>query len=292
MRAAVEGTAALAAKVLIVNADDLGLSVGVNRGIVVSHRQGVVTSASLMTNLDAFLDAVAAARECPDLGIGIHLTMTCGHPLTPLPKPLRGKHGGFVRPARLLIAVAMSERLRGALRAELSCQIERALGVGIHVTHLDTHHNLHLFPAVRRCVDEVAAQFGIPWVRFRRQMPLASINSSGRGLGRLRNRAKLSLASLLNGHVADAGSRRIFGAPQLETESIEDTLADVISALPPGITEIACHPGHLDGEAMRIDPRGRTRELELDALIGNRLKRLVREHGVRLANYAELDPAG
>ncbi len=273
----------LGEKILVVNADDLGLSEGVDRGIERAHRDGIVTSASLMTNLPSFAHALEVARRCPALGVGIHLTVTCGPPLTELPPEIRG-----AGPLRLLAAASLSPRARTALRRELARQVERALEAGVRVTHLDSHHNVHAAPAVRRCVDEVAREFGIRWVRFRAQSIDCVDPVPGAGIRGISNRAKLGVLRALGGGSTDRSMRRILGAPQLDVESFEEWLAGALASLRPGITEIACHPGELDPEALRIDRRNRSREREIDALTGKRVKTLLWEHGIVLAHYGQL----
>lgn len=281
--------AAQAATIAVVNADDLGLSRGVNEGVVEAHRRGIVTSASLMTNLDGFDDAIAAIRAHPRLGVGVHLTLSCGRPLTALPAPLVDAAGRFSRVAVVLAAVALRPVLRAAIRAELAAQLERARAAGVEVTHLDTHHNLHLFAPLGRMVREIADASGIRWVRFRDQRPLDGVALAAGPGGRARNRAKLALAALLCPVPRAPRGRYVFGAPQLEASSSEAALASALAALRPGVTEIACHPGRPDAVAAALDPRNRTRECELHALTAPRIAALVAERGIRLASYAELD---
>ncbi|MDP2659278.1 MAG: ChbG/HpnK family deacetylase, partial [Dehalococcoidia bacterium] len=148
-------------KVLIVNADDLGLSPGVNAGIVKAHRSGIVTSASLMANLPGAAPAVALARENPGLGIGLHLNLTAGRPLTGCPT-LLGARGSFLPLSRLLLRLAVLPRARREARAEMGAQAERLWSLGVWPDHLDSHHHIHLCRPLRRCASSLAAELGVP----------------------------------------------------------------------------------------------------------------------------------
>src|SRR5215831_20185736 len=128
-------------KQLIVTADDFGLTDGVNRAVVRAHKEGVVTSASLMVNSPAFESAVELARQNPSLDIGLHLDLTN--------KPF----ALAVRPHKL------------NLEREVRAQIEKALGTGLHITHLDGHKHVHIIPAVWKVVHALASEYGIRAIR-------------------------------------------------------------------------------------------------------------------------------
>src|SRR5262245_42987845 len=150
-------------KRLIVNADDFGLSEGINRAVVLGHRQGIVTSATLMANGGAFATAVEMARTAGSLGIGVHLNLTEGAPVsTPSAIP------GLVD-ARGLFAHTVEQLgwkvLRGTLRLldierEFRAQIEKVLAAGVAVTHLDSHKHVHLIPALCHMVLRLATEYG------------------------------------------------------------------------------------------------------------------------------------
>src|SRR5579883_696956 len=128
-------------KRLIVTADDFGLTEGVNRAIIHAHREGLVTSASLMIHGAAFESAVALARENPKLDIGLHLNLTN--------KPFalaRNPH-----------QIDLESNIRG--------QIEAALATGLRISHIDGHKHVHIIPAVLRILREVAPKYGIRGLR-------------------------------------------------------------------------------------------------------------------------------
>ena len=170
-------------KRLVVNADDFGFTPDVNEGIVEAHRDGILTSTTLMANGAAFDDAVRAAAAVPSLDIGCHLVLIRGRSLLAPSKALPASMSG------LLAAIAA-----GQIRIydELSAQVRKILAAGIAPTHLDTHKHTHLAPPVLDAVARISEEFGIVWVRRPFDLPitaarggapwLKNMTSSGAGL--------------------------------------------------------------------------------------------------------------
>ncbi len=254
-------------KRLIINADDFGFTHDVNAGIIHAHRNGVLTSTTLMANGDAFEDAVRLARENPTLDVGCHLVLVQGRSLVtgePFPE----------RPREL-----MAELVRGRLDiyAELRAQIERIIAAGIKPTHLDSHKHTHLVPKVFRAVVRLAHEFEIPYVR----LPLdASVPFAGlpcAAVARLYRR----LAARFEVHMTDA-----FLGFRLTGCFTEDSFAAALLNLPEGTTEFMCHPGflgpELEGAATRLK-QSRVRELE--ALTSPRIRELLDAKAIRLGPF-------
>ena len=141
---------------LIVNADDFGLTPGINRAIAALHDAGAVTSATLMANGPAFEDAVALARARPTLGVGCHVVLTDGTPVcSPRTIPsLMARDGHSFRPSlgSFLAALLTYHIDPGDIEREAVAQIRRLQQAGVPVTHLDTHKHTHAFPAVTRAL--------------------------------------------------------------------------------------------------------------------------------------------
>ena len=145
---------------LILNADDFGLTAGINRAIGELHSAGVLTSATLMATGPAFDDAVAVARAHPSLGVGCHIVLTDGTPVSPpesIPS-LLGPDGKSFRPSLFdfLQALFRGRIQQDEVAREALAQIEKLQRAGIAVTHIDTHKHTHLFPAIARPLLEVA----------------------------------------------------------------------------------------------------------------------------------------
>ncbi len=155
-------------KQLIVNADDFGLTDGVNRAVIEGHRHGIITSATLMANGRAFESAVEMAATERQLGIGVHLNLVDG-PCVAAPSlvpSLVDASGRFARSAASLAMAAVTTRIRIAeVETELRHQIERVLEAGVRVTHVDGHKHAHLAPRIFDVVVRVAADYGIRGIR-------------------------------------------------------------------------------------------------------------------------------
>src|SRR5260221_11995505 len=155
-------------RTLVVNADDLGLTVGVNNGIFDAHDRGVLTSASVFANARATSDAIARALRRPSLGIGCHLTLVDGQPtLPPAPVPtLIEDDGRFHRSWKPFIASCLLGRISLVeVEQELTAQIDRIRSAGVTLTHLDAHKHVHAYPPIFAIVTRLAGRFRIPVVR-------------------------------------------------------------------------------------------------------------------------------
>jgi len=132
---------------LIVNADDLGWTEGVNRGIAEAHRNGIVTSASLLANGAAFQSGVELARTTPALGVGVHLNLSDGAPVAEreLVTTLLNARGQLEgKPESLLLRLARRSVLLNEIEQEWDAQIQKVRDVGIEPTHLDGHRHVRV----------------------------------------------------------------------------------------------------------------------------------------------------
>lgn len=147
-------------KYLIINADDFGYSTGVNTGIVESHRCGVLTSTTIMPAMPGFDQAVGLISQNPKLGIGVHLTLTCGAPLLKGHRTLVGDDGAF--PRKPYYENPDTEIDLDEVEMEWTAQIERVLQAGITPDHLDSHHHIHIFKGVHEVFYSLARRYGLP----------------------------------------------------------------------------------------------------------------------------------
>jgi len=161
---------------LIINADDLGLTPGVNRAILQAHQQGLVTSTTLMANSAAFDDAVSQVRQASGLSVGCHVMLVDGEPLSdPRPRTL-AQNGRFREGIAGFALAAMRGRLDSdEIIAEATAQMRKVQAAGVSVSHLDTHKHTHLFPAVLKPLLAAAKACGVRAVRnpFAPVAPLA-----------------------------------------------------------------------------------------------------------------------
>ena len=153
---------------LIVNADDLGWTAGVNRGIAEAHRNGIVTSTSILANGAAFADGVKSASELPGLGVGVHLNLSDGKPTAPAEqvKSLVNENGAFSGgPEALLLRLTTSNLEPKEVETEWNAQIEKVRAAGIRPTHLDGHKHVQMLPGLFGIALRLAKKHGIAAVR-------------------------------------------------------------------------------------------------------------------------------
>src|SRR5437763_3747350 len=154
---------------LVVNADDFGRSPSINQAVIRAHREGILTTASLMVNESRFEQAVALARECPNLGVGLHLTLLCGHSALlaeHIPGLINAKQEFSNSPAGAGFRYFFRRELREQLRAEIRAQFQKFRATGLPLDHVNGHLHLHLHPTVFRILMEDAAELGIKHLRL------------------------------------------------------------------------------------------------------------------------------
>jgi len=253
----------------MINADDFGFTRDVNAGILHAHREGVLTSTTLMANGEAFDDAVRLARETPSLDIGCHLVLIQGRSLV-TGKPYPDK-----------LAATYRAVLTGELDAyaELRPQIEKIVAAGIRPTHLDSHKHTHIVPVVFRVVVRLAHEFGIPFIR----LPLdATVRLAAWPCAA----GKRFYRGLARGY--DVRMTDHFLGFRLTGSLTEASFAAALERLPEGSTEFMCHPGFLGPELQAAPTRLKeSRVRELEALTSPRIRRLIAERQIRLGPLHE-----
>jgi predicted glycoside hydrolase/deacetylase ChbG (UPF0249 family) len=250
---------------LAINADDLGLSDGVNRGILACAQAGVVTSASLLVNTPAFAAAVAAARGVPRLSVGLHLNLTTGRPVC-LPETVRtlcDPRTGRFRPLAQLVARALLGRVNASdVARECAAQIERARRAGVRLTHLDGHQHTHVLPGVWQPVIETARRAGVELVRLPLERAGEIAWRPAAAVGQVLLVASYRWAA--RGTAAPRHTDHFRGFALTGRRDFTARLLALLDRLEPGLTELMVHPGYPDA-ALRgwVDyTAGRERELE------------------------------
>ena len=267
---------------LIINADDYGISRGVNIGIIEAARAGAVTSASAIVNLPAFDDAVARARSAPSLSLGLHLNLTSGRPLSAVPSLTRS-NGDFYALPMLAIRASLGLVAAPDVMRESLAQMDRMIGAGLQPTHLDSHRHVHAHPAIFATVVAAAASRGISRVRIPREpMRVNAVDW----------RAALKKAGLLGctylaGRGADGGDS-FFGISLQGGRSFAARLFALIPRLPPGLSELMVHPGYSDVSLAEWDNYTRGREAELSVLCSRQFRELLDSCAVTLTSFGDL----
>ena len=251
---------------LVINADDLGLTVGVNDGIFDAHDLGVLTSASLFANAPATEDAIRRARARTSLGIGVHLALVDGTPTLParLVPTLVADDGRFRQSWRPFIVACLQGRVSlGEVERELTAQIERARAAGVSPTHLDAHKHVHAYPPLFAIVARLAARFGIPVVRVPyERWSLASALGRGNDHPSVTRRQTWLNAAMWpwarrNYRVAARlGLRTPDFVGRIDTGVLDGSaLRRMLRGARAGVTELMVHPGYVDAALRRTPTR-------------------------------------
>lgn len=287
---------------LIINADDFGLTLGVNRAIEEGHAHGVVTSSTLMAASAGFADAVNIGKRHPTLSIGCHVVLTDGRPVSPpgeVPSLLDQTNGTPVlcRSFASFVARALRGRLRTSdLRTEISAQIRKLHAAGLDVSHVDTHKHVHLFPVIFKPLLEAARECGVHAIR--NPFGPVKVMLFAHLMRRARLWTRYSQVSLLRDYeaafrrtVAEAGMITTDGTFGIAgTDTLDEKLFPaMIGCLPEGTWEFVCHPGYCDSELVSLGGRLRQRrEQELRLLTSEVAREVLKRNGVELMSYREL----
>jgi chitin disaccharide deacetylase len=285
---------------LILNADDFGLTAGINRAIGELNSAGVLTSATLMASGPPFDDAVAIAHAHPNLGVGCHIVLTDGVPVSPpssIPT-LIGSDGKSFRPSltQFLAALFLGRIHADDIAREARAQVQKLQDAGIRITHIDTHKHTHLFPAIARTLLDVADSAGIHAIRNPFEPPWSLALNHGspsrRVAIKLMDRLRPSFNALPQ--IRDGRIRTTGGTIAISATGQFDgpTLAQLLAAFPPeGTYELCCHPGYNDPDLDRVRTRLRAhRDIEREALLAEIPKTLARDNAPTLISYASLTP--
>ena len=271
---------------LLINADDLGYTVAINRTIVDLYRQGLLSSCSLLVNMPASQDALTGLRAYPDLGVGVHLNLTKGNPLLPADQvPTLVKAGAFW-PTKLLFAKAFTRLIKlQEVEAELRTQIEWVLARDLQPTHLDTHSHWHLFPDLRELVDRLGKEYQIPGMR--QAIPRRTLLPSRLWLKvgvqasftQIKHPVPDYLLSLHQWMRSDEQPIDLFFSSQLRN----------LIACSETIIELVVHPGRIDDPDFPPDTLlTHQRQWEFDFLRSKRFQDWLKWMEARIVNYQAL----
>lgn len=255
------------------NADDFGLTPGVNRAVVELHRSRALTSTTMMAHADATDAAVAEAAASPRLGVGCHIVLVDGEAMLPEERipSLAAASGAF----RLTLGRFVRDLFRGRIRdveieLEAIAQIRRLQSAGVRVTHVDTHKHTHMFPRVLRPVLRAALQCGVRAIRnpFEPDWALKATQGAPT-LRRTQVRLLRMLRRDFRKLTSEAGMATTDGAIGVLATGTLDARAvtSLLEAMPEGTWELVCHPGYVDADLESVRTRLReSRAVEHDAL--------------------------
>jgi hopanoid biosynthesis associated protein HpnK len=268
---------------LIVNADDFGRSSSINEAVERAHREGILTTASLMVNGSAVEEAVRIARANPGLGVGLHLTLLCGTcalPPSQIPD-LVDVSGNFPDdPVKTGMRYFFCSRLKSQLTEEIQAQLEKFEATGLELDHVNGHLHLHLHPVVFKILMSMVTRFRIRRMRLTRDNLLINARLA---LGQWPYRLSHATIYRLLGNWARpelvrrgiAHTERVFGLLQ-NARVDEPFVRGLLNSLPSGDSELYSHPS--------LDQF----KNEFDALISPGVKELVTRQGITLIRYQDL----
>ena len=267
----------------MVNADDFGLSPGVNRGVIEAHEVGSVTSTSLLANAPGFVDAIARAHRAPRLGVGLHANLTVGAPVAPRTavESLWDPRTEAFYPLSRLVRRALTGLIDPQhVAVECAAQLAALRSVGIAVTHIDSHRHVHVLPGIWSAVVTVARRAGIRAVRVPRE-PGVTIKQLCLGA------AWIAAAS------GDRGDdvrlvKQFRGLSLMDAPDYQVGLLRLLDDLPSGPTELMVHPGYTDADLAAWDDYGSPRERELAALRSAEVRARFTRGDIALCHFGQL----
>lgn len=245
---------------LIINADDFGYSTGINLGIIHAHQRGILTSTTIMAGMPGFKEAVELAKANSELGVGVHLTLTCGSPVREDVPTLTNEEGSFhdLSFYEKEFSVDLDE-----LYNEWKTQIEWVIDSGIKPTHLDSHHHVNVIDPITTVFIKLAEEFDLP-VRNNFEVP-----------------EELSTTESFVTYFDSVGhNKEIWRA--MEMKNLLQTLQQNTS------TEIMCHPAYVDKFLLENSSFNVGRTIVLDELLDPTYPEILEENNIHLIHFGEL----
>ena len=252
---------------LVIQADDFGITRGVNRGIIEAFQAGAISNTTLLVTMPHTEDAVRLARENRGLPVGLHLSLTNGHPVSPpgdVPSLVDGEGNLLRRPERVY-PVATVEHIQ----RELQAQLQRFLDFGLKPSHIDTHHSIIEHPVVRETVFQMALTHSIPV----RTLGMEDVKTEAHARGVL---------------VPDWYRDAYFEQPRPPFPVTPQRFTSVLKMLKPGITDLGCHIGYVDEELARHTTYVEGREKELQSLLDENVRATIRAQDIQVVSFGYL----
>lgn len=238
---------------IIVNADDFGLTPGVSAGIFYAHQHGILTSTTAMVNTEFSRESLEEVKRCPNLGVGLHLVLDDGQPVSSSVRSLTDHSGNFLKGKSLIKSAGKQD-----IKEELEAQLDLLYRWDIDVTHIDSHHHMHLhIPDALEAVMEVAQIHCLPVRSF-------------------------TDTDLTGGVITtDFLHYDFYGEKNISLEYLMRKFA----VLQPGVTEIMCHPAFMDSWLNKKSSYNSTRIKELEILVNSKIKNRIKDYAIDLIHY-------
>lgn len=280
---------------VILTADDFGLSEAVNEAVVLAHRQGVLTTTSLMVTASASEDAIRRARANPDLNVGLHLVLADGRPALPPEKipdlvNAQGQFGTYMVGAG--IRFFFLPRVRRQLAAEIRAQYECFKSTGLRLDHVNAHKHFHLHPTVLGLAISIGRDYGLTAMRCPHEPLLPALrisrrNALGKTIGALFLGPWIKLLKMRLRRASLAYNEYLFGLGTTGNMN-EAIVLRTLAALPPGVSEIYFHPGTRSGVDIAATMPGYQHQRELDALLSPRFAAALTNRDISRIGFCDL----
>lgn len=280
-------------KKLIISGDDFGLHESINDAVEIAHNNGILTSASLVVNGEAFEHALVIAKRNKNLGVGIHLTLNGERPVAPIQKipsiidntgKLFEDHGEFC------VKILRRKLLLEHVAIECDAQINRFLQAGLTPTHVDSHRHLHLFPPIFKILTSILKKYNIKNIRW---MNIPWSDCSGTGI----NKIVFLLFMQYTRFLKDREYKHpdyflgFFKSGDMDI----DYLRAVLIGLKEGVTEINFHPGinnSLIGKRYGFWSEYHKWkcdwEKEFSLLLNSDIKKIIKSNNISLVTYSQI----
>lgn len=291
-------------KELIINADDLGATPGINKGIIEGYQAGIITNVSLLVNMPGYNDAIRLIHQNPKLSVGIHLNITCGLPISSPDKisTLLNEKGYFLKWYPLVNRLLLKRIDLNQIYLEFKAQIEKLISDGITPIHMDTHQYMHVYPEIFKILIALSKEYNIYKIRYPDER-FKFINSFSFSFFNKQNFKKILLSLLLSFLLRICTPRKILikngilipnnfiGIVNMNSQKTLLSFENMLQSVKEGVNEIVCHPGYIDDELIKLTPYiiyVHPRKDELEAILHPKIKKLIEELNINLISYKEM----
>lgn len=287
-------------KKLIVNADDFGLSKAVTDAIIDCHKNGIITSTTLMANMPCAEYAASIVKSFPKLSVGLHLNLTEGKPLSNLSEVdnLINSDGCFICFSPQRKNLRTNEKAEEQVLRELEAQLLKALKLGFNISHFDSHHFIHRAPVVQEALIKLHKNYGIPAVRAQKGLywtdskakiyvKLIKMFRNLKKFKKIYSRKLQFQVFKRNGLLCP--DRMI--APDYFIPHLSDAkqhFIQCLQAIPEGIFELALHPGYYDKESADSEEFKKIREFDTKIACDEDIKDCIKKCGINLISFYDL----
>ena len=287
-------------KYLIVNADEFGLSEGVNKGIIEAYKNGIVKSTTLVVCGKGYSQAVEYLKNNNGLDAGVHLTLTDGMPIASNDKviTLVNKENKFYKRDEFIKKMMLGKISTEEIKTEFVAQIDKTNASGISLSHLDSHQSTYIHPKIFPIVIEIAKKYGLP-IRF----PIDPVFLNKKPSFKFKTNIHIAKKILLKVFsIKQKNQMRVLGVKtsdhfrtyfdfHADKRDYEEAFIRLLSSLNEGVTEVMTHPGYWDADLCEWvygEEDKLLRENELKVLVSDKIKNYIKDNSIEVINYKKV----